>query len=862
MNALALALVRNEADLIEAFVRHHAPLVDLLVLADQGSRDGTHEILLALQAEGLPLLLVDVPELALEPATVLSAVYRRVAPIYQPELVYLLGADTFVRHPGRAALEAELAALPPGSTAALSRWTYRPDAQALATPWPGVEPMTALRERGSQATPCHAVLRRDPADDTRLVLRPDGEPVLRQHGDALETLPGYSTASASLAHWPVRGVEQFTTKVVYGWETHKAQHADQPELRASYLWRPWLDQVLAGRGLAPETLADAARLADAAAQPAGLQPVQATVLDPLTLHGGPRRLSALARLEPVVPLMTGLRWPALPGLSMCLPTGEAVDLAPVRALVDRLGARRAIVMATPTWSADLAEVCPQLMQHVPREGEPDVPVDLVLVPAMPADLLPILAEAARPELVGRIAFWPAQPWTAGALDAELGLWQAHGWAPDLGQTLALRALGSYADTRQRALVLAPLDTTRPERTEAIRQVLVALDAAPAAPWKEPAPTRIDHPLQALLVQDLAREAGPAEPAASAAAAPVAPVAPVAPAVRVAPVAPAAPAQAAAPVAAPAAPVFSLPTAMAPQAMASAAAPRGGSPRSVLIAGAGRSGTSCLAGMFSPETHRHAHGLYAPQISNPKGFFEAAHINDLNEALMVAASVAFEGAEATRERLRGFEPHQLWLARFPDAMPAWWNDDYRRQIAAALPGRPFCLKDPRMAITAPAWLEQAPDALVLSIHRPPEVTAASILKECQVATYLLDFRISARDAFALWRQTYRRLVRLYRAGAEVRFLRYQDLFDAGRLSQLEAQVGAPLRRDFAEGSLNRTSNTHLQVAPEFTALHRLLEALSERTFLGDRAGDERLIDAYLQAWPDEASPRPHAAPVAV
>lgn len=827
MNALALALVRNEADLIEAFVRHHAPLVDLLVLADQGSRDGTREILLALQAEGLPLLLVDVPELALEPATVLTAVYRRVAPIYQPELVYLLGADTFLRHPGRAALEAELAALPPGSTAALSRWTYRPDAQALATPWPGVEPMNALRERGTQATPCHAVLRRDPADDTRVVLRPDGEPVLRQQGDALETLPGYSTASASLAHWPVRGVEQFTAKVVYGWETHKAQHADQPELRASYVWRPWLDQVLAGRGLAPETLADAARLADAAAQPAGLQPVQATVLDPLTLHGGPRRLSTLARLEPVVPLMTGLRWPALPGLSMCLPTGEAVDLAPVRALVDRLGARRAIVMGTPTWSADLAEVCPQLMQHVPREGEPDVPVDLVLVPAMPADLVPILAEAARPELVGRIVFWPASPWSAGALEAELRLWQTQGWAPDLELTLALRALGSYADTRQRGLVLAPLDTSRPERTDAIRNVLVALDAAPAAPWKEPAPTRIDHPLQALLVQDLAGEA-----VSSCATAPVTPNPPAGPA------APASATSVGAPV-------------MSPAARPVAAAPCQAAVRSVLIAGAGRSGTSCLAGMFSPETHHHAHDLYAPQTSNPKGFFEAAHINDLNESILVNSAMAHYGTDVTREMLKGFEPHQLWLARFADDMPAVWNDMHRRQIADAVRDRPLCLKDPRMSITLPAWLEQVPDALVLSIHRPPAVSAASILRECQVATYLLDFRISMRDAFAVWRQSYRRLVLAYRAGADVRFLRYSDLFDAQRLSQLEAQVGAPLRRDFAEQKLNRTT-PDLKVDPASEALARLLDRLSERTFLHDRAGDHRLIDAYLADWPVRSS----------
>ena len=40
------------------------------------------------------------------------------------------------------------------------------------------------------------------------------------------------------------------------------------------------------------------------------------------------------------------------------------------------------------------------------------------------------------------------------------------------------------------------------------------------------------------------------------------------------------------------------------------------PRSVLIVGAGRSGTSCLAGMFGPDTHRHGDDLYAPSPSNP------------------------------------------------------------------------------------------------------------------------------------------------------------------------------------------------------------------------------------------------------
>lgn len=47
--------VRNEDDIIEAFVRHHCKLVDHCILLDDGSTDRTPDILQALRAEGLPL---------------------------------------------------------------------------------------------------------------------------------------------------------------------------------------------------------------------------------------------------------------------------------------------------------------------------------------------------------------------------------------------------------------------------------------------------------------------------------------------------------------------------------------------------------------------------------------------------------------------------------------------------------------------------------------------------------------------------------------------------------------------------------------------------------------------------------------
>ncbi len=54
---IAVARVRNEEDIVEAFVRHHLALVDRLILLDNGSNDSTREILQSLKAEGLPLTL-------------------------------------------------------------------------------------------------------------------------------------------------------------------------------------------------------------------------------------------------------------------------------------------------------------------------------------------------------------------------------------------------------------------------------------------------------------------------------------------------------------------------------------------------------------------------------------------------------------------------------------------------------------------------------------------------------------------------------------------------------------------------------------------------------------------------------------
>ena len=797
LSALAIAMVKNEADIIEASIRHNLAFVDMMVVIDNASTDGTLAILEALRREGLPLLIISDPVFGHFQSEKVTQAYRMVVPVFNPDLVYLLDADEFLRTPSRAALDAALGRLPRGSAGLLPWTTHIPlpgtaPAQLLA------DPLAAMpwRRRCEEPVYYKAVVRRDAADDLRLVIDQGNHGVHRADGVAV---PHHAVDGVAVAHLPVRSPDQLAAKVINGWQACQARNRTRDVPGEAYQWKRLHDQIVGGDDLDAGNLL-AAALDYAQTPRAGRSAAADLVRDPVASAYGALRYLKLGRHSALAKVALSLGAPSAPAWSTALPSGRALDLAPALDLCANLGAASAIVMAAdPTWSHALAQLQPGLAQLEPSAEQPTPRVDLLFAPDLPQALIAEVAASADPQRMGRIAFWPAQACGAAALETQLATWYACGWEPDLRRTMNFRALSNYRNIRRGALVLGPVDKSRPDHAVAVRAALCAIESQPMT-WADPAPTLIVHPLQALnLGLDAAVLAPPAAPAE--------------------------------PVRAP------------------VPAPR--PPRSVLICGAGRSGTSCLAGMFGPDTHRHGLDLYEPSPSNPKGFFENRQVNDLNESILMQSAVAHLGPEGARALLQGFTPGQLWLARWPDAMPTRWNAEQRRDVAQAVAQAPFCLKDPRFSVTAQAWLEQAPDAVLLSIHRPPAVTAESVLRECRSSTYLRDLRISVADAFAVWRQTYRRIVKLYRSGAEVVFLRYEDLFDAARLQQLEAVVRAPLRRDFAEAHLNRTQPT-VAADAECKALHALLDALAERSFAAERTASHALIDAFLATWPDRAA----------
>ena len=125
MKIILLSCTLNEQDIIEQFVRHHAPLVDQFVFADD-STDQTRPILGKLADEGIPII---VRPSGASPYDFCSnntptRFMRLVATELGADWILHIDADELLQLSSRTALEAMLAPLPPRTWAAMDWVTY------------------------------------------------------------------------------------------------------------------------------------------------------------------------------------------------------------------------------------------------------------------------------------------------------------------------------------------------------------------------------------------------------------------------------------------------------------------------------------------------------------------------------------------------------------------------------------------------------------------------------------------------------------------------------------------------------------------------------------------------------------------
>ena len=126
MKIWGVSMVRNEEDIVEAFVRHNLTILDGMLVVDHNSTDRTPAILTALCAERLPLVVKRHGAPGYLQAEITTSAAREVFARTPADFVFPLDADEFLKVGSRAELERYLGSLPPDVHPRFDWPTYAP----------------------------------------------------------------------------------------------------------------------------------------------------------------------------------------------------------------------------------------------------------------------------------------------------------------------------------------------------------------------------------------------------------------------------------------------------------------------------------------------------------------------------------------------------------------------------------------------------------------------------------------------------------------------------------------------------------------------------------------------------------------
>jgi hypothetical protein len=269
-----ISMVKNEADIIEAFVRHTLTFVHHLVVLDNGSTDNTSGILRALAAEGLALSVVEHHTVGKYQPELMTRLMREHAlGLHQADWVLALDADEFIDTLDGGPLIT----------------TETSSACVLTLPWRTYVP-TAADDMG-QTNPVERMQRRVVGKPElvkvlvprQLAARPGAGLASGNHQLLIDGEPCPTAQSqAYLAHFPIRSPGQYLAKVAITALQYRAMPGRDPRVGGQYR-KPF------------ETLKrDPTAFKESFLQAGHFYPLfpmkeekQATVVDPFPYRGGP-----------------------------------------------------------------------------------------------------------------------------------------------------------------------------------------------------------------------------------------------------------------------------------------------------------------------------------------------------------------------------------------------------------------------------------------------------------------------------------------------------------------------------------------------------------------------------------------------
>ena len=234
---LGLSVVRNEADIIETMVRHNLQYLDHMVMIDNGSIDGTTDILNALAAETERVeVRIDARAGHIQ-RRIINDFLRTYALDYEPVQVVLLDGDELICADVETFRDTLLTCSAPVS---IGWTTFVPTAKDDLSI---LNPALRIQHRRVRERPLYRKTT-VPAPSIGHSLVTSGSHALKRNGVAIKAV---SFDEIKIAHYPVRSKNQILTKALIGhWNIRRRTDSEREgwqwhHIAARYLENGQLD---------------------------------------------------------------------------------------------------------------------------------------------------------------------------------------------------------------------------------------------------------------------------------------------------------------------------------------------------------------------------------------------------------------------------------------------------------------------------------------------------------------------------------------------------------------------------------------------------------------------------------------------
>lgn len=248
-------MIRNEADILEAFVRYHLQIVDHMIIINHRSVDASGQILHGLLNEGLPIDVLNETSHEQQQARLLTRMMKTALDVHHADWILPLDADEFVSVNKRGYVRDTIAQLPNNVITKMPWRTY--------VPLPSDDPnefnvIKRIRNR-VEAEPlqwCKIVIPRFLAEKKNSMVSAGNHGFMRRVRGRWKEHPSQVSEQLVVAHFPVRSAQQITTKAFAAWPAILAKPNKEPT--EGFHLKLLFDRFIKNDRIQPEELASLA----------------------------------------------------------------------------------------------------------------------------------------------------------------------------------------------------------------------------------------------------------------------------------------------------------------------------------------------------------------------------------------------------------------------------------------------------------------------------------------------------------------------------------------------------------------------------------------------------------------------------